>query len=340
MLSDFDPIVGKPHTGISLSDLARLFSLDLIGPDAEVLYQGSLTFRREKARCNVLTYLTGEEFLPEFETKRFDFAIIPEKMRGSRLPENRSYLITKGNPLDVFIGIHLYVVENRLYHQVEEGVGKNCEISRKASIHPNVMIGDHCKIDDYVVLYPNTIIGNHVRIKAGTVIGGDGFEIKTIYGRRRIIPHCGGTILEDNVEVGSCCSIDRSMRHAFTFIGAGTKLSNQVQIAHGAYLAQDCIVAGHGQIANVRLGRGVFIGAAVSCKPQITLGDYVFVGMGSVVLDSAPDHALLYGNPAQQKGWVCRCRSRMDIHAKDKAICPNCGLKYVKDGDRIICLDY
>jgi len=340
MLPDFDPIVGKPYTGISLSDLARLFSLDLIGRDAEVLYQGFLGFRRQQAHCNVLTYLTGEEFLSEFEGKGFEFAIIPEKMRGSRLPENRSYLITKDNPLDVFIAIHLYVVENRLYYQVEEGIGGDCKISGKASIHPNVFIGDHCKIDDYVVVYPNTIIGNDVRIKAGTVIGGDGFEIKTINGHRRIIPHCGGTILEDNVEVGSCCSIDRSMRHAFTFVGAETKLSNQVQIGHGAYLAQECTVAGHGQIANVRMGRGVFISASVCCKPQITLGDYAFVGIGAVVINSAPDHALLYGNPAQQKGWVCRCRLRIDFYDKEKATCPNCGLHYLREGDRIICLDY
>jgi UDP-3-O-[3-hydroxymyristoyl] glucosamine N-acyltransferase len=340
MLPEFDPMVGKPYTGINLSDLARLFSLDLIGPDAEVLYQGGLTFRRQQAHCNVLTYLTGEEFVPEFQAKGFDFAIIPEKMRGSKLPENRSYLITKNNPLDVFIAIHLYVAENRLYYQVAEGVGSNCEISRKASIHPNVFIGDQCKIDDYVVIYPNTIIGNDVRVKANTVIGGEGFEIKTINGRRRTIPHCGGTILEDNVEVGSCCSIDRSVRHAFTFIGAGTKLSNQVQIAHGAYLAQDCIVAGHGQIANVRMGRGVFVAASGCCKPQITLGNYAFVGMGSVVIDSAPDHALLYGNPARQAGWACRCRVRIDFYGGDKAICQNCGLNYLKDGDRIICLDY
>jgi UDP-3-O-[3-hydroxymyristoyl] glucosamine N-acyltransferase len=340
MLPGFDPIVGKPYTGISLSDLARLFSLDLIGRDAEVLYQGSLAFRRQQAHCNVLTYLTGEEFLPEFQAKGFDFAIIPEKMRGSTLPEDHSYLVTKDNPLDVFIAIHLYVAENRLYYQVEEGIGSNCMISSKASIHPNVLIGDQCKIDDYVVIYPNTIIGNDVRVKANTVIGGDGFEIKTIKGHRRIIPHCGGTILEDNVEVGSCCSIDRSTRHAFTFVGAETKLSNQVQIAHGAYLGPDCTVAGHGQIANVRIGRGVFIGTSVSCKPLITLGDYTLVGIGSVVINSTPDHALLYGNPARQAGWVCRCRVRIDFYGGDKAICPNCGLNYLRSGDRIICLGY
>jgi UDP-3-O-[3-hydroxymyristoyl] glucosamine N-acyltransferase len=212
-------------------------------------------------------------------------------------------------------------------------------ISSRASIHPNVLIGDRCIIDDYAVIYPNTIMGNDVRVKANTVIGGDGFEIKTIKGHRRIIPHCGGTILGDNTEVGSCSSIDRSMRHAFTFVGAGTKLSNQVQIAHGAYLGPDCTVAGHGQIANVRIGRGVFIGTAVCCKPQITLGDYTFVGIGSVVLDSTPDYALLYGNPARQAGWVCRCRSRIDFDVRDKATCPKCGLNYLKDGDRIICLD-
>jgi UDP-3-O-[3-hydroxymyristoyl] glucosamine N-acyltransferase len=339
MLPGFDPIVGKPYTGISLSGLARLFSLDLIGRDSEVLYQGSLAFRRQQGHRNVLTYLTDDEFLPEFERKGFDFAIIPEKMRGSRLPENHSYLVAKDNPLDVFIAIHLYVVENRLYYQVEEGVGSHCTISSKASIHSNVLMGDRCTIDDYVVIYPNTIIGNDVRIKAGTVIGGDGFEIKTINGHRRIIPHCGGTILENNVEVGSCCSIDRSTRHAFTFVGSGTKLSNQVQVAHGAYLGRDCTVAGHGQIANVRMGRGVFVAASGCCKPQITLGDYAFLGMGAVVINSAPDHSLLYGNPARQEGWVCRCRGRIDFCGGDKATCPNCGLHYLKSGDQITCLD-
>ena len=324
---DFDPVVGRPYSGISLSDLARVFSLELLGEDMEVRYQGGLDFRHELRR-NVLTFLVDVDFLPEFESSGIEMAVIPGSMKRARLPEGRSYLVTDESPLDVFNRIHLYIVENRLYYRVEGRIGEGCEISGKASIHSNVGIGDRCVIDDYVVIYPNTLIGDDVRIQAGSVIGGDGFEVKRIDGRLRILPHCGGTALADGVEVCSLVTIDRGLRHVFTMIGAGAKLSNQVQIGHGASLGEECVVAGHGQIANARIGRGVLISPSACIKPQVTIGDYVFIGLGAVVLRSAPSHALLYGNPARQDGWACACRSRIRFGNDGVGACPKCGRGY------------
>ena len=335
---DFDPVLGKPYTGIDLSDLASDFSCDLIGDDAEVLFQGPLSFRTE-GHSNVLTYVNSEELLGEFDRKGFDFAIIPQHLASARLPTDRSYLVTQGDPVDVFVGIHLYCVDNGLYYQVESSVGENCRISKRAAIHDHVRIGNNCEIDDYVVIYPNTIIGDDVRILANSVVGSDGFEIKKIGRHNRILPHCGGTVLGDNVEVRASVTIDRSVRHTFTVIGEGSKLSNQVQIGHGAVLGADCIVAGHGQIANVVMGRGVYVGTSACCKPFLTFGDYVYFGMASAVLRSAPSYALLYGNPARHEGWVCRCRARLEFGTDQSAVCSQCGLAYREVGDEIAPLE-
>ena len=335
---DFKPNEGKPHRGLTLSDLARVFSLELIGEDAEVLYQGSLSFSAGSRYRNVLTYLISEKYIPEFEEKGFDFAVIPESMKCEQLPENRSYLVTKSSPLETFIKIHLYVVEHGLYYKVTSDMGSNCKVSKRAVVYENVHIGDRCEIEDYVVIYPNTIIGDEVRIQANTVIGGDGFEVKTVDGRRRVIPHCGGIFFEDNVEIGSSCTIDRSMRHIFTYIGFETKVSNQVQLAHGAYIGRNCTIAGHAQIANVRLGDSVKIAAGVCCRPQITIGNHVFAGIGSVIIKSVPAHELVVGNPARRIGWVCKCGSRIDFGPSNEAICEACGLNYVRDGKNVYCL--
>ncbi len=334
---DFDPIAGRPLSGIGLSDLARAFSLGLAGEDMEVLYLGGLDFSHPDRR-KMLTYVVGEEFIPEFESLGIEMAIVPESLKEGTLPGGRSYLVTKESPLDVFNRIHLHIVENDLYYRVEPDRGRACKISAKASIHTNVRMGDRCVIDDYVVLYPNTILGDNVKVQANSVIGGDGFEVKRIDGRLTILPHWGGTLLADDVDVCSLVSVDRGLRHVFTTIGRGTKLSNQVQVGHGASLGEDCVVAGHGQIANDRIGRGVLISPSVCLKPQITLGDYVFVGLGAVVLRSAPAHALLYGNPARQDGWACGCRSRITFREDGSGSCPRCGLNYAKKGDVVKAL--
>jgi serine acetyltransferase len=330
----FDPVVGSPYSGVGLSDLARMFSLELIGDDMEVRYQGGLDFHHDDRR-DMLTYVVDKDFLPEFESLGIEMALIPEGLRASGLPEGRSYLVTREHPLDVFNRIHLYMVENRLYYQVEADVGSGCEISAKASIHKNVRIGDGCVIDDFVVIYPNTVVGDDVRIQAGSVIGGDGFEVKRMDGRLKILPHCGGTLIEDGAEICSLASVDRGLRHVFTAIGAGTKLSNQVQVGHGASLGEECIVAGHGQIANARIGRGVLISPSACIKPQITLGDYVFIGLGSVVLRSAPAHALLYGTPARHEGWACKCRGRIRFDEGGGGRCPRCGRSYLLSEDQV-----
>lgn len=336
--TDFDPNVGKPHRGLALSDLARVFSLELLGKDAEVLYQGSLSSSGGRRHRNILTYLVSEKYIPEFEEKGFDFAVIPESLKYEQLPENRSYLVTKSTPLETFTKIHLYVVENGLYYKVRSDMGSSCKISKRAIIYENVHIGDRCEIEDYVVIYPNTIIGDEVRIQANTVIGGDGFEVKTVDGRRRVIPHCGGTFVENNAEIGSSCTIDRSMRHIFTFIGFETKVSNHVQLAHGAYIGRNCTIAGHAQIANVRLGDSVTIGAGVCCRSQITIGNHVSAGIGSVIIKSVPAHALVFGNPARRIGWVCVCGCRIDLGPSNETICQACGLNYVRDGEKVYCL--
>lgn len=329
---DFDPVVGKPYSGIALSDLAKAFTLELIGEDMEVCYQGGLEFHHPLRR-NMLSYIVGEKYLPQFKKLGIEMAVIPEGMRGVKLPEGRSYLVAGESALDVFNKIHLYVVENNLYYRVDSHLGLNCRISEKASVHPNVRIGDRCVIDDFAVLYPNTVVGDDVKIQANSVIGGDGFEVKRLDGRLRILPHCGGTVLADGVEVCSLVTVDRGLRHVFTTIGSGTKLSNQVQVGHGASLGEECVVAGHGQIANDRIGRGVLISPSVCLKPQITVGDYAFIGLGAVVLRSVPAHALLYGNPARQDGWACRCRTRIQFKDDGTGSCPSCGLRYVKEGE-------
>jgi UDP-3-O-[3-hydroxymyristoyl] glucosamine N-acyltransferase len=184
-------------------------------------------------------------------------------------------------------------------------IGDDVIIGERCDILPGVCIGPGCRIGDDVTLYPNVVlygdvvVGNHVQIHACSVIGADGFGYKLIDGRHVKTPHFGSVRIDDHVEIGASTTIDRAMIGQ-TIIGEGTKIDNQVMIAH------NCELGRH----NLLVSQVGFAGSAttddyVICGGQSGVADHVHVGEGSILAGRAaaikdvPADATYMGVPAR-----------------------------------------
>ena len=201
-------------------------------------------------------------------------------------------------------------------------IGKNVDIAAGASIGPNVTIADNVRIEDNcalaagvrvgensvidrdtrldsnVVVYHNCDIGRGVVIQANTTIGSTGFGYAQVDGRPVLIPHIGGVIIEDFVEIGANCCIDRA-KFANTVIGTGTKIDNLVQIAHNVVIGKCCLIVGQVGIAgSSRIGDGVVLAGQVGVVDNVKIGDGVVVGAQAGVMRDISASKKVLGSPA------------------------------------------
>jgi len=177
-------------------------------------------------------------------------------------------------------------------------IGQNTIIGSGCKIGENSKLGEHCRLDCNVVIYHNCRLGNNVVVQANSTIGSTGFGYSFIDGAHRLIPHNGGVIIEDFVEIGANCCIDRA-KFGNTIIGAGTKIDNLVQIAHNVVIGKCClIVAQVGIAGSCKLGDGVVLGGQAGLADNIEIGDGTMVAAGAGVISSVPAGQKLAWTPA------------------------------------------
>ena len=168
--------------------------------------------------------------------------------------------------------------------QTFETTGNNLSIGENCKIHPSVIIGNDVKIGDNCMIFPNvvigdrTVIGNNCIIQAGTVLGGDAFYYnKNAEGYRKMLS-VGNVILEDEVEIGVNCCIDRGVTDS-TIIKKGSKLDNLIQIGHDTVLGERTLVASGAMIAGCCM-----IEDDVQVWGQVGMASGKRVGKGAVLL--------------------------------------------------------
>ncbi len=178
-------------------------------------------------------------------------------------------------------------------------IGRNSSVDSNTVIGSNVIIGRNVKIGSNCSI-KNCLIGDNVIIHSGVSIGQDGFGYSMISNKLKKFPHIGKVIIQNNVEVGSNSSIDRGSIND-TIVGDGTKIDNQVQIAHNVIIGENCALAGQvGISGSVRIGNNVMIGGKVGIKQHITIGDNVIIAAGSAVTRSFSSDKKIAGFPAQE----------------------------------------
>jgi len=201
------------------------------------------------------------------------------------------------------LGLNIKIAEGvsvGAYTVIDDGVeiGQNSVIGKGCKIGENTKIGSNCRLDSNVVIYHNCRLGNHVVIQANSTIGSTGFGYSFIEGAHKLIPHNGGVIIEDFVEIGANCCVDRA-KFDNTIIGAGTKIDNLVQIAHNVIIGKCCLIAAQSAIGgSSKLGDGVVLGGQVGLKDNIEIGDGVMVGAQSGVTQDIAAGKTLFGTPA------------------------------------------
>jgi UDP-3-O-[3-hydroxymyristoyl] glucosamine N-acyltransferase len=192
-------------------------------------------------------------------------------------------------------------------------IGENVTLGANVRLHPGVVISSQVSIGDNTELFPNVTvmpfskIGKNVRIHSNTTIGSDGFGYVFDKGVHHKIWHMGGVEVHDSVEIGSNCSIDMG---AFTptLIGSGTKIDNQVQIAHNVKIGKGCVLCGQAGVAgSAVLEDYVVLGGRVAVGPDSHLGMGTQCAGGAMINEGAifPPKSVLGGHPAKDiKEWM------------------------------------
>lgn len=181
-------------------------------------------------------------------------------------------------------------------------IGTGTRIWALAHVMKGVRIGEHCNIGDHCFLETGAVVGNNVTIKNGNMV----WE---------------GVILEDGVFVGPHVFFTndrypRSPRHP----GANRRYENHEWLAH------------------TRIKEGASLGAGSVICPGVTVGAYAMVGAGAVVTKDVPDYALVIGNPARPRGWVCRCGEPLALPESGRVRCA-CDKLYEKAHETVTYID-
>ncbi|MCA9194231.1 MAG: UDP-3-O-(3-hydroxymyristoyl)glucosamine N-acyltransferase [Planctomycetales bacterium] len=162
-------------------------------------------------------------------------------------------------------------------------IGDGCRIGARCTLHPGVTImddcniGDDCEIFPDVTIYPQTRVGSRVLIHAGTVLGAYGFGYRQVNGCHVRSGQLGWVEIEDDVEIGTQCSVDRGT-YGSTRIGAGSKLDNQVQIGHNCQIGKHNLIC-----AQVGIAGSSSTGDYVVLAGQVGIADHIHIAEGAIV---------------------------------------------------------
>ena len=200
---------------------------------------------------------------------------------------------------DVCVGPGVVIEEDAV-------IGDGVVLRAGCKIGQGVKIGDHTRLDWNVVVYYGCDIGANVIIQSNTTIGAVGFGYAHYGGMHTLVPHNGTVIIEDFVEIGANCCIDRA-KFAHTIIGAGTKMDNLVQIGHNVVIGKCCLLASQAGVAgSTTLGDGVILAGQAGLADNITVGDGVRVAAKAGVMGDVPAGQTIMWIPAMEESQAKR----------------------------------
>jgi len=177
-------------------------------------------------------------------------------------------------------------------------VGDGCVIYPCAYIGENVQIGNDCILYPNAVIYEGCRIGNRVIINSNATIGEDGFGFASHNGVHHKIPQIGCVVIEDDVEIGAGCGIERGTLND-TIIGQGSKLGDLVAIGHGTKVGPHCLlVAQVGIAGSTTMGHHCVVGGQAGIVGHIIIGNNVAIGAQAGVINSVADGKVVLGAPA------------------------------------------
>ncbi len=221
------------------------------------------------------------------------------------IPNGKALLVVD-DPFEAYLTI---VRHFKPFVAQQNAISESATIGQGTIVMPNVFIGHNVTIGNNCIIHPNvsilndTVIGNSVVIQAGSVIGSDAFYYNTKKNRDvwyKRMESCGRVVVEDDVEVGAGCIIDRGVT-AETIIGAGTKMDNMVHIGHDVIVGKNCLMA-----AQVAIAGGTILHAGVTLWGQVGISKTLVLGENSTVLAQSgvginlEPGKVYFGSPAEE----------------------------------------
>lgn len=306
---------------LTLANLALRLNGNIVG-DSEIKLNNIAKI--EYAKKGDITFLSNKKYLPWLK-----------KTKASLIIVNKDFDIKMYKSLNFLCVEDSYLAFNQLlqlFNQVKKNqpeiseysivqksssigknvhignfsvIGNNCNISDSVVINENVTIGNNITIGSNTILnagvrvYDDTKIGNNCIIHSNSVIGCDGFGFAPNNNGEYIkTPQIGNVIIGNNVEIGSCTTIDRATIGS-TIIEEGVKIDNLVQIAHNVEIGKNTVIAAQSGVAgSTKIGKNCQIGGQVGFSGHLNIGNNVKINGGSGVFSNLKDNSVARGNPA------------------------------------------
>jgi UDP-3-O-[3-hydroxymyristoyl] glucosamine N-acyltransferase len=276
----------------------------------------------DNALPGTVTFITEARRLAQAASCVAAALIVPKKLAGHESLAGRNLLVAQNPKLAFARAIKIFYeqpyqprgVSDDLVLGTDSTIGADCSIHPRVTIgdnsiigarvtlHPGVVIGDNCRIGDDTVIFANvsvyaeTELGARCRIHSGTVIGADGFSFTPDeQGRQFKLLQVGRVVVEDDVELGANCCVDRA-GFGETRIRRGAKFDNLIQIGHNVEIGEETVVAAlAGFSGGTKIGRACIIAGQIGTNQHITIGDRAIITARTGVTKSVEAGKLMGG---------------------------------------------
>jgi len=268
-------------------------------------YEGSSDFlitginEIHKVEKGDLTFVDHPKYYDKALNSAATTIIINKKVK---CPENKA-LIFSENPFHDYNNLTLHF---RPFEKATAPVSPSATIGEGTVLQPGVFVGNHvtigknCIIHANASIYDHCVIGDNVIIHSGAVIGSDAFYMKKEGGRYLKWNSCGRVVIQDDVEVGANCTIDRGVS-GDTIIGQGTKMDNHIQIGHDTVIGKNCLFAAQVGIAGVVIVEDdVILWGQVGVQKDLTIGKGAVVLGQSGLAKSIEGNKIWFGSPVRE----------------------------------------
>ena len=323
-------------TEVSAGKLAEAAGLSLSKDESSILVKSVAS--SEKAGPDDLTFVEKKEQLTKGESPIIaGVCFAPEGAR--QFYQGSCLVIETKHPRASYVKAAQLVVRQRWDWTQSVSIHPDAVIEDRAVIGPNVVIGPNAKIGSGTVIEPSAVIGggvaigrncrigpnttishaylgDNVSILAGSVIGQSGFGLAESPEGLLDTPHYGRVIIQDNVSIGACVTVDRGLFDD-TLIGMGSKIDNLSQIAHNVQVGAHTVMAAFAGIAgSADIGSAVMMGGRAGIADHVKIGNGARLAAGSATMKDVPAGETWMGMPAKpiktffrEVAWLSRAAS-------------------------------
>lgn len=283
----------QTHT---LKQIATIINTNFVGPeDFPVLGMNEI----HVVEPGDIVFVDHPKYYDKALTSKATVILINKKVEA---PQGKALLISD-DPFRDFNKLSDYF---KPFQKASTPISSSATIGKNTVIQPNVFIGNQVTIGNNCIIHSNVsindgcIIGDNVIIHSGTVLGADAFYYKKRSEGFDKLRSCGRVIIEDNVELGALCTIDRGVT-GDTTIKKGSKIDNQVHVGHDTVIGEKCLIASQTGIAGcVVIENEVTIWGQVGITSSVTIGEKAIILAQSGVAKSLEGGKTYFGSPAAE----------------------------------------